>query len=88
MDLIFLVLAHGVLCFGFVTKCWKHTSVMAVAEQYLHSIKASSFSSTLSLTVSKLGVGKKLDGTQLRQLTQINQRDISMPYKVILNNKN
>ena len=62
MELIFLLADCMVLWFGFVTKTvLKHTSVLAIAEQCLNSIKAFSVSHSAA-PESRLRIGKGLGG--------------------------
>jgi len=63
MELVFLTAAHMVLCFGFVTKSYGEcTSILDVAEQYLHSIKTVSFSHSVP-AASQLGIHTDWEGT-------------------------
>ena len=84
MELIFLVVAAGCCVLGLSPKqCRWHTTVLAVAEQRLHGIRAFS-APHFVLQWIDLGVCKSLGGHTNRQITS---RGYSVLYHVKLNDK-
>lgn len=70
IELVFFIVAYMVLCFGSVMKTvFKHTDVLAIAEQCVCRTKDFSASHTTQ-AVSRLGVPEKLG----RDITETNQR--------------
>jgi len=87
MELIFSIAACMVLCSRLVTKpvLVKH-SVLGIAEQCLHSIKAFSFSDSGPRT-SRLGVGKGLGGDTARTADPDCLKGYPVLYDIMLSNQ-